>query len=252
MRYFDWIDQYQKGKLSSSDEQAFEHEIQENAKLQAELDVFDLTDELLSAAAPVSTTVGSKTTIKKLPIWKAIALLSGIIFLGLFIWKQVPISNTQEVDSHPPTSEELLLEPGISPEKKKLPPQTSKPVAAVDSNRPLNPTSSSHISQKIESTSTSLTKSIALQEDGESKESGSRNSSNSRAIASIQPEVESQKIQLYTAQAVIDSTLTSSQEIALTATESITLKPGFHAKPGTNFRAKVNAGPLFRDKTVPN
>ncbi|MCB0630651.1 MAG: hypothetical protein KDD15_12980 [Lewinella sp.] len=251
MRYFEWIREYRQGKLTATDRQAFEHEMKDNASLRAEPEAVELTELLLREASVKGI---QNTKAEQAPgghkHWKPYILTTGIglILLGIALWwySTAGIVSNDESETEVPVEQNWT--PNIFPGKSEtpddqLPPapvQTTTPIAGLSSpknDKDDHPGVSFKKHQKMQ---------LPRQEEDLSAHSG-----NMENIADVQNDrlpfaVSPNAVAVYTVQAVLDDTFSPEKSVALTATEKITLKPGFHAKAGTSFKAKVNDSPLFQ------
>lgn len=247
MQYFEWINKYQNGELSAADQQAFEHEISENPKLRAELKATQLTEALLQEGSMHRNSILDHS-YSSMPFRqnRYFVLALGLMFLvvPLFIWQYYSSFDTGENVPHDPTPKNIEISPGTPIKQPFL---QKPPIASVSLQRETN-----QKAENVKQPSTAASKK-ALKPKKESSPSEDRveNSyadKNEKSSSTILEE----KIAVYTVRAVLDTVLIESSNIALTATEAITLKPGFHAKAGTYFKAQVRNGPLFEKSSATN
>lgn len=192
------------------------------------------------------------TSVRRLKHWKiaAVVLVLGLLTLSISVWLYPSVSSqpTPILEHTSPNVEQdwnLLFAPGKQkPVDNPLPPmfeQTTAPMADKGLEKSEGRKSINHQRQKAELAS--LEKSAVPPPITKYSSAADHNGL---------PTTDSKAVILYTVQAVLDSTLSRESSLALTATERITLRPGFHAKAGTSFKAKVDNGPLFQKTSEPN
>lgn len=225
------------GELSPADQQAMEHEIKENPRLRTELEAVDLTDALLKQASikslPQSDTVGTANTVKT--YWpyfllSALAIAVLIFKISYSFPAAIPENNTE-----PNPKVEEKLTPNFMPQGKESPAPIAQSIPAQENIK------SSRVDQISDGLASIAQRSESvLSVNKIAKKDNDQNHRSSVKNASSKPNSISEKIAVYTVQAVIDTALSERSNLALTATEKIVLKPGFHAKAGTSFKAKVD------------
>ena len=221
MRYQEWIKA--KEHLSAADRQAYAHELQDNPRLQAEEAAIDLTDALLRTAAedlPEREIVEGPPSDKKhtqtgLLIGGAVVLLL-LLVSGYFYQQRV---ETPDVPATPAPVKEL--EPRF-PEPPSVVPEGEEPVAQYTPPAPTVVPSKVVAKKTVEpagqpvsdQTPRTLQEAAPALAEGTTKQPG-------------------EDIVLHNTQ------VDEGAALSISAKNSITLKPGFHAKAGARFTAKV-------------
>lgn len=236
MRYNKWIDDFKNNRLSEADRQAFEHELLENQQLQQEWSASALTDDLLQMTAnnwqkPSSSAVSHKLTFSKRVLGIAGGLL--VVAIGWVVWRNLA---SQELNPEPKTNEhsERIWEPRFLPKER-----TNLPILVPQSDADEGSTIQTNPSPPISS---------GEQMPGKPE----RKNDIDPVFPDRKPQVErpskvnvnGQKVEVYAVNIVVDSALQEGTEVVVTATESVILKPGFKAKAGAQFQAKVNPKPF--------
>lgn len=247
MRYFKWLNDYNDKALSAAEVQAFEHELAENAKLQAEKEAVDLAEALLSAVgnSPLSgIPADAPSGISVAARWKIPAfLLAGLLVVVLGIWFYSTPPAAEASQPVIPTEQELSAPP-TPPAKESNKPDTPRPVAAIAEPATSAPqTSSQPVEAIAKATTKEKTTTPAVAPNEGRAPQPITIPEETQTAASTTP---INRSAIYTVKAVLDTVLSETTATALTATQQILLKPGFHAKAGTSFKARVDDGPLFR------
>lgn len=257
MRYLKWIEQYKQKELTPADEQAFEHELMDNPGLRAEKEASDLADALLfTAAHDPAQFAGSGNGREKTftpRLWQAAVVLV-VCLTAFFIWQNAAHPSPAEQKQEAPRPEMQKPERAIQPQELKMPDTVRPPVAVADVPKATSADETPMRQKtvvpgkarpeiKVTETASEVGGLTALNTNTEEKQEAQQERHNG---------AHREKIAVYTVRGVMDTVLSESVEIALTATEGITFKPGFHAKAGTTFTAKVNTGPLFEKSGLTN
>ncbi|PHN06448.1 3-coathanger stack domain-containing protein [Flavilitoribacter nigricans] len=254
MQYFEWIEKYKEGKLSAADRLAFEQEVEENGQLRAELEAVGLTESLLAAVAGSPDVAPSSPTTGRVNYQKIYTITIALILaaVAIFAWQyRSPELEQLEETIVPmpilPVPDDSESIPKTLAPKEDDHKNVKRPVAAADIV-PKEPVKENNqaISRPIsapQQATPKLAEATVKENPIEIQDPASKEISTAPA---------QEKIAVYTVSAVIDTALAQASDIALTATEKIVLKPGFHAKAGTTFKARVNNGPLFEKKGAPN
>jgi anti-sigma-K factor RskA len=239
MKYFAQIEAYINGKMSSAERQAFEHEVEDNADLARELDAYQSGADLFNfAAAQLSEEQilhpdkqgissggpGKKPffTYSRLAIFLAAAIgLCLIVFLGGYLQddqqETVPVQPIEQ-QKQPAKNRPVAAAP--SPEVPSG--EEEQLLAKAESREPvtkMTPEQKNEIKQPASSSQSRPSKVMAHLNDESTK------STHASAPAD--------------AELIADQAIASGEKIVYQASQQITLKPGFHAKAGSVFRAVV-------------
>lgn len=214
MRYQEWIKA--KEELSAADRQAFEHELQDNPRLQAEQAAVNLMDELLGTAAQElseqAITGRAETAVPR----RAYLLVSVLTLLVLSVGAYWMVSSTAPKPDTPAVevapqeqADPQLTEPRpFDTEQQQVAPSTPAPVADPPQVR-------------------------------KEPEPVAEKAVAAPAIAKVKSSAKARQQSVE-----LDQPVEEAEEVV--AEEIITLKPGFHAKAGTRFSARVEAESVLR------
>lgn len=241
MKYFTQIEAFFSRNMTGAEREAFEHEVVENADLAQELDAYQTGADLFDFAAGNLSDeqildfgeqdVAPKTESKKpgfsyarLAIFLAVAAV--VLLFALFGGS---VQNQQEMPPVQPLEE--IEEPAKnnipiaeSPLPKDTAGENEKLTAMVENQDPetINTPAGEIHKKNFKPSSSSATKA--------SKPLNDLNSETS----------ESDKLLSVTdSELISDALIDSGEEIVYQAGKQITLAPGFHAKAGSSFKAKV-------------
>jgi hypothetical protein len=228
MDYFNWIQKYRQQALSSADRQAYEHEQTENGQLRSEVEAVDLMESLLSAGATglsESEILGDQPSGKKYTrtVLAASGVLIVLLLAGGWFYQQNQQQSVQPANQEPAKEwGPRFFEPASSYGEDEGPvalivpskveePQISKELKVEEVAPPSLPTEEPVVD-------------IQIPEVDE----------NAEAIAeSTPPRQPGEDIVLG------NTEVDKGAALAISAKKTITLKPGFHAKAGSTFRAAV-------------
>lgn len=211
MQYQDWIKA--KDELSPADRQAFEHELQDNARLQAEQEAFDLTDILLNTAASGLSEEAILQGAKPAPSYRKgllVSVLAALVLtLGGALWWETAAPQEE------PASPALELE---MEQPEKAVPQQSAPGEPV-----------------AEHTVTPEPAPVAQANPVQPKPLQVKQQANPEP--SVAKAAKPAKARFAKSSVELNQPVNKPEEVVAEGT--IILKPGFHAKAGTTFSAKV-------------
>ncbi len=215
MNFIDWIEAYENDRLATVDRLAFEHELEDNPVLAKELEAYRLTEALLQAApvSPLSAGHGWKAAaIPAAGLLVVLLLLVGLFFRSFPERQETPTPEkaTPQAAVTPPTGDIPDYTEAIPPAPVQEAPPAVIPKPAVEQSIPSK--------QQVEETG-------AFE-----RPQGPEN------LASLaEPTV-----------VETDTLIGDGQVLTLTASEEIVLKPGFQAKAGSTFKARVKKEKAMR------
>lgn len=229
MHYFDWIQAERSGQLTTAEQQAYQHEKADNDRLQAEADAVELMEALLSVGAagmsdptpPPAT--GGPTGVFRKRVWIAGSLVVAALLLGWWATQRTTTTSTVDEPAPAPVKEwgprfqetvppAPLEEPALERTPAPTPPavQTTPPPPVAQREQakaPLRvPTSSQEAVATREKSPVAAEKEMILE--GMQVDKGG--------------------------------------VLAVSSEKTIVLKPGFHAKAGARFVAKVEPKDALR------
>lgn len=254
MKYFAQIEAFFNRTMSVSERQAFEHELADNAALtqeqdayQTAMDLFDFTarnlsdDQIMDAGQKQE---GAKGDLRKLISQHSTALifLTLVIALVLFIFLGRTLQTQEESRPLPPEKEQ--------PVKRDVPVADAAPRESVDpdpapiyaqlepaASIPENPVAKSP--SELQKTETpSITK-----------------AGSSIAMTEQEPEVKpvtNGSLSTRESKLTAINSINSGEQVVFQAEEQINLKPGFHAKAGSFFKAESGTDKLTFNTSIAN
>lgn len=234
MKYHSFVEEYLSGQGSLEDRQAFEHELAENASLASEYEASQLVEELLSfAAAPAEVAIlgDSGHSWLTVPRIAGAAILVGALS-GLFTF--LGQGNSSEQRSELP----VLEWPAIDAEPVEIP--TLDIPAFRKSEWPVSeqPVEKEPVKGDGAKSEASAPKAAPV------KPKSAAKAQTAASMADQQPTQSAERLHIVTVDAVISEELPSHSDVSVTATRTITLKPGFSAGHGSAFKATINSNPF--------
>lgn len=225
MHYFNWIQKYRQKALSSADRQAYEHERTENSQLHSEAEAVDLMESLLSVGAvglSEQEILGDQPSGKKYT--RTLLATGGVLMVLLLVggwFYQQNQQQTAQPANQAPVKEwgPRFFEPASTYGEDEGPVALHVPVKVEEQQ------SSEEL--KVQPTATRQTKEAVV--DIQVPEVAD----NTEAIAESTPRQPGEDIVLG------NTEVDKGAALSISAKKTITLKAGFHAKPGAQFRATI-------------
>ena len=247
MKYHSFVTEYLNGQGSTEDRQAFEHELAENPTLASEYEASQLVEDILSFAAAPAVSAQTDTS-SKTKVWLTVPRVAIMaIFLGslvgLFVLSEEENTPASQIVELP-----VMEWPSVHPEPADFS-NTESPAASI-SEFPKTSESTGKVLDTIKLVQTPKVKAQIAAPPSAPEEA--KPSVQERASAQQTEQIEEigEKLHIVTVDAVISEELPSYADVSVTATRSITLKPGFSAGHGSAFKAAIHANPFGNQQGI--
>ena len=235
--------------MSQTDMLAFQHELEENDVLARELEALELAEAILGFAASPSTVAasGSSGGGSFFHSRSGIAALAGLLLIAgaaVFVFSNGKPKSTPAIPEFGP--------------KIQVPAEHLEPLRVLDI--PAFQMPDQHVAEVAPNQASApkagdilpaLKKVPTPSERIPTHDSGVQPSSNANLVADAGERVPVEnvskkpgKLEIFTVEAVIDEEIPQYANVSVTATNTITLKPGFSTSQGASFKASINSTPF--------
>lgn len=207
MRYFDWIRAKKEGQLTVAENQAYQHEWTDNPTMRAEEEALEMVDNLLDLGAKDFSPANHRSPVKiKSPELSWLGPAIGIIILGSAIGLSLLFGQPKaEVEENKREWGPRFLDPD------QWIPEQDVPMANLEIPEYTEPVKAITPVAKP-----------------------SLRTAQPAVVAVVEQESASRDV------VVSQVTIDSGGKMSISAKQTITLKAGFHAKPGSTFVASVD------------